>query len=199
MNHFLSKKISIHIILIYLIFHLTTAVNAQEFKTTAAKDAVLKHKSAIEKAEADYKRELEAALVSAMKSTDLDEANAIKAELNHLSGKGTNAESKKEVAEPNKKEKPKPKVAITKLPKDVIAILYDRENYEGKSQEIRTTGRFGTPTIGNDAVRSLKIAPGYKIDLYDESYNCTGDFKSYTEATDGINPQSSSFEITKIK
>jgi hypothetical protein len=186
-------------VLIFSWLLITFSIQAEEFKTTAAKDAVLKHKIAIEKAEADYKRELEAALVSAMKSTDLDEANAIKAELNSLSGKGTNAEPKKEVAEPNKTEKEKPKVAVAKLPFGVIAILYDRDNYEGKSQTINTVGRLGSPTIGGDAVRSVKVAAGYKVDLYTDSGNCTGNFISYLENTPSIDPQANSVEVTKIK
>lgn len=168
---------------------LSVIVSAQEFKSLAAKDALAKYQSGIKKLEEQYKKDLEAALISATKSGNLDEAILIKAT---IEGK---VEDKEIIEKPVKE---KPKAVVARLPPGVFAILYDRENYEGKSQEIKTIGRLGSPTIGGDAVRSLKVAPGYRVDLYVDSSNCTGSFTSFTENNTSVIPNANSVEVAKV-
>ncbi|MDL2272962.1 phosphatidylinositol-specific phospholipase C domain-containing protein [Oscillospiraceae bacterium OttesenSCG-928-G22] len=88
------------------------------------------------------------------------------------------------------------------IPVAPVAI-FQHGDFGGKSQML-PEGKWGMSElmIGNDALSSLKIAPGYKVTLYEHS-DFTGSTQTFTEDTpwvgDGFNDKTSSIVVEKLK
>jgi len=180
--------------LIVIMLSIPIVLLAQEFKSLGAKAALNKYKAELKKAEdiktvaeAQYKKDLEAALASAMKAGNLDEANLIKAELS--GGEAPVVENKKDELKliledkhrsvssiPGRTFNNEYDLILKRIPQKKAMLVIEHKKYGGNSRSIGNIDLNGNK-IGSWDLSTNKGAEFIEIDISEHLTDTPSKFK----------------------